>query len=418
MHEINTEIDSYKFFIDFSRKLQTTKNYAELYNLILEAVLAGTQYKNTWLFIIDENAESEAFMISEAGDSEELASSKYMRLDMTSDPMLVEIVESRKPVIVEDGRTDPRTNKDIVKQLGIVSIINFPIIMTDELIGVLGMGSFNDEGVIVPTEKEIEFVTMLSIQIAPVIVRILEKEARDLYEKNLLEASEVKNQFLSCMSHELRTPLNAIMGFAQLLQMGGQSKENQENFTNEILDAGTYLLNMVTELLDLGQIQQGQLWIDMDTVSVNELISECLQQHDEDLKQKELKIDNELNKSETFMIYANKERMKNVLNTLLCNAISCNENGGSIKISASVNEISNIKINIKDSGSGIPENMKGNIFIPFEQASKEGFTSKTSISLALAKQLVNLMGGDMEFKSIEGEGSNFWIILRGFVEQK
>ena len=195
------EINSYHYFLDLSRKLQTMTDYKAFYELILAAVIEGTQYKNTWLFIVDPASENEAFMISSNAVDEKLALSENMRLDLTSDPMLIEIMQGLAPVVVEDARTDPRTNKEIVKNLGNVSIVNFPIMLTGEVIGVLGMGSFLEEGVILPSEEELEFVTLLSSHIAPVMLRILEKESRDRYEKNLNNASNVKNQFLSSMSH-------------------------------------------------------------------------------------------------------------------------------------------------------------------------------------------------------------------------
>lgn len=414
MTAVKTKISSYKFFLDLTQKLQTTKNYSELYNLILDAVLTGTRYKGAWLFIIDQETETEAFMVSGAGGNDKLASSTYMRLDMTSDPMLKEILEGHKPVIVEDGRTDPRTNKDIVKQMGIISIINFPIMITGELIGCLGMGTFDGHGVISPSEEELEFVTMLSLHIAPVIVRILEKEARDIYEQNLRAASNVKNQFLSSMSHEFRTPLNAILGFAQLLQIENDSAENRKSNVNEIIHAGNHLLNLVDELLDLDKAQQGQLWIDTDTVNVNILISSCLQELENTFKVKNLNITNNLSNTDTFYIYANTARMHRVVNTLLSNAEKYNKNKGLIAVSVNVHDASHIKITIEDSGVGIMKEMQSKIFTPFANIQQEHFTSTEGISLSLSKQVVKLMGGDIGFESEPDKGTVFWLILRGF----
>lgn len=414
MTTIKSKINSYEFFLDLAQKLQTTKNYSELYNLVLNSILEGTRYKGAWLFIIDQETESEAFMVSGTGGNEELASSAFMRLDMTSDPMLKEILEGHKPVIVEDGRTDPRTNKEIVKQMGIISIINFPIMITGELIGCLGMGTFEGHGVISPSEEELEFVTMLSLHIAPVIVRILEKEARDIYEQNLKAASDVKNQFLSSMSHEFRTPLNAILGFAQILQIHDDSAENRKNNVNEILHAGNHLLNLVDELLDLDKVQQGQLWVDTEVININVLISSCLQELENQFKDKNLNIKNNLSKTDTYYLYANTARMQRVINTLLQNAEKYNKNEGEITVSANVHDDSHIKITIEDSGVGISKEIQSKIFTPFANIQQEHFTSTEGISLSLSKQVVKLMGGDIGFESEPGKGTVFWVILRGF----
>ena len=408
------EINSYHYFLDLSRKLQTMTDYKAFYELILAAVIEGTQYKNTWLFIVDPASENEAFMISSNAVDEKLALSENMRLDLTSDPMLIEIMQGLAPVVVEDARTDPRTNKEIVKNLGNVSIVNFPIMLTGEVIGVLGMGSFLDEGVILPSEEELEFVTLLSSHIAPVMLRILEKESRDRYEKNLNNASNVKNQFLSSMSHELRTPLNAILGFAQLIQMDDTSKEKRGVYTQEIIKAGTHLLSLITEVLDLGKIQSNQIWIDMDTVDLNELIEFSLMRFNNEIKQKNTKVYNNLNQIEDIFIHANTIKLQHVICNILSNAVKYNNSGGSITLSVENDGASNIKLYIKDTGVGISEKLQSDIFIPFENASQENFVEGGGISLPLSRQLVKLMGGDMGLTSKEGEGSVFWISLRGY----
>ena len=196
--------------------------------------------------------------------------------------------------------------------------------------------------------------------------------------------------------------------------MDDTSKEKRGVYTQEIIKAGTHLLSLITEVLDLGKIQSNQIWIDMDTVDLNELIEFSLMRFNNEIKQKNIKVYNNLNQIEDIFIHANTIKLQHVICNILSNAVKYNNSGGSITLSVENDGASNIKLYIKDTGVGISEKLQSDIFIPFENASQENFVEGGGISLPLSRQLVKLMGGDMGLTSKEGEGSVFWISLRGY----
>ena len=156
--QINPDFHSFQFFMDWSSKLQFTDGFADLHNTVLEAVRKKTPYNTSWIFVTDPENSNETYLISTVGDKKDALLENCPRLNMTSDPMLLEIKESHKPVIVEDARTDHRTNKEIVNANGNITIVNIPIVLTGELVGMIGAGSFGEEGVVLPTQDNVDFL--------------------------------------------------------------------------------------------------------------------------------------------------------------------------------------------------------------------------------------------------------------------
>lgn len=228
-------------------------------------------------------------------------------------------------------------------------------------------------------------------------------------------ANRVKNQFLSKMSHEFRTPLNAIIGFSQLLE-GDDCFEGNENskteakdHVQEILKAGRHLLTLVDTILDFSAINNTLLDLDIQSLDCSPLIRECIQEMK--LKAAEKNITFETALEDGCMVLADKERLRQVLFSLLSNAVQYNREDGRIKVECSpAGECG--KITVEDTGTGIPREYHDSIFEPFQNVGKEyGASSGAGIGLAMAKQLVEEMGGYIGMSSQLGRGSSFWLEL-------
>jgi signal transduction histidine kinase/ActR/RegA family two-component response regulator len=231
--------------------------------------------------------------------------------------------------------------------------------------------------------------------------------------KNLAEkANLAKSDFLSSMSHELRTPLNAILGFAQLLESGSpEPTDAQTKKLNQITKAGWYLLELINQILELAVIESGKLTVSKENISLKDIIFECQIMIEPELQNRNIVLHIQPFDS-TLIVNADKTRLKQVLFNLLSNAIKYNKNNGTIEISCSTNALGKVRIGIKDSGLGLPQEKLDQLFQPFNRLGQEkGLNQGTGIGLMISKELVELMGGNIGVTSLVGVGTEFWVEL-------
>ena len=224
------------------------------------------------------------------------------------------------------------------------------------------------------------------------------------------KANRAKSEFLSNMSHELRTPMNAIIGFAQLLllddTLGGRDKEN----VNEILTAGSHLLELINEVLDLARIEAGKLDLSIEPVQVQSLVNECVSLISNLADKRDIKITTNILKD--AVVRADRTRLKQALLNLLSNAVKYNHDGGSVKLEVKSESIDRLSIKVIDTGPGIPDNRLNELFQPFHRLSADKTTVEgTGIGLTITRHVIELMGGTVHVQSEVGKGSTFWIDL-------
>ncbi len=220
-------------------------------------------------------------------------------------------------------------------------------------------------------------------------------------------AGQARMGFLSRVSHELRTPLNAILGFAQLLQEGGESRRES---IGQILEAGWQLLELIEDLLNYSRIETGALRIERGAVPAREILQECRDLMEPLARERNVSLEL-MPVPGHIMIRADRERLKEVLLSLGTNAIKYNRINGSVSLSAVV-ESNRVRINVSDTGIGIrPEKMQL-LFEPFERLGQEdGSIRGSGLGLVIAKRLTELMGGTLGVWSEPGVGTSFWLDL-------
>lgn len=226
------------------------------------------------------------------------------------------------------------------------------------------------------------------------------------------KANLAKSDFLSNMSHELRSPLNAILGFAQLMESDpAPQTATQKEGTEQILQAGWYLLDLINEVLDLAMIESGKLTLSQEPMSLDEVMIDC-QSMIEPQAQKHGITMNFYNLNEPCFVHADRTRVKQVLINLLSNAIKYNEVGGTVTVDCAVTSPERIRISVTDTGHGLAPDQLEQLFQPFNRLGKENSGEEgTGIGLVMTKRLVELMGGVIGVQSAVGKGSVFWVEL-------
>jgi len=239
------------------------------------------------------------------------------------------------------------------------------------------------------------------------------------YEASILQAKEsatkanrVKSDFLSSMSHELRTPLNAILGFAELIEMGSGTplSDKQRKSMKQIIGSGEHLLNLVNDVLELSEIESGNIKLSIEPLEIKNEIKGALSlmtavAENSDI---EIKTPSEL----PFKLLADKTKLKQILINLITNAIKYNRKGGSVTLNWQKTRSNRLRISVIDTGIGISDENKAKLFVAFDRLGQEKSKIEgTGIGLVVTKQLVESMDGIIGVDSIENQGSNFWFEL-------
>lgn len=229
--------------------------------------------------------------------------------------------------------------------------------------------------------------------------------------KEAEQANASKSEFLSSMSHELRTPMNAILGFGQLLEMDSDElSDDQYNNVQEILEAGSHLLTLINEVLDLAKIESGNLKIEIENVQLTEPLSQSLKLIKSQATANNLTIVNNI-PSNDYIIKADVMRFKQVLLNLLTNAVKYNTVQGSIILDSEIMDNQRLRISVTDTGKGLNKIEINKLFTAFERLDAVDNVEGTGIGLVISKHLIELMDGSIGIKSIVGQGSTFWIEL-------
>jgi PAS domain S-box-containing protein len=225
------------------------------------------------------------------------------------------------------------------------------------------------------------------------------------------QANQAKSEHLARMSHELRTPLNAILGFAQLLELD-ELGEDQRDSLGHILSASRHLLALITEVLDIAAIEAGRLQLSLEPVAVAEVVGEAVSLIRPLADQHGILLVSPAHPC-TEQVLADRRRFKQILLNLLSNAVKYNRPGGSVRLACNQPSGEQFRIEVADTGPGIPLESIERLFVPFErlEADLMGGVEGTGLGLPLSKRLAEAMSGALEVTSAVGQGSTFWVEL-------
>lgn len=237
-------------------------------------------------------------------------------------------------------------------------------------------------------------------------------QALRIQTENAEQANLAKSQFLSNMTHELRTPLNAIMGFSNLMISDASLSESQTENLSIINRSGEHLLCLINDVLDMAKIEAGHIHLNPTAFDFNALLEDVVDMMRIRSADKGLQLLVEQTPDQMNCIKADADKLRQILVNLLSNAIKYTQHGGvSLRVNIQTAEETLLYIDVEDSGIGINPTDQTMIFEPFKQVGKVSSQKGTGLGLALVKQYVELMGGNIQLQSELDKGSIFRVVL-------
>ena len=321
--------------------------------------------------------------------------------------------QRRQPDQVADLQPSSRAN-ELIMRLGYRARLVVPLLAADRIVGALVVrrkapGEFPKSTI--ELLQTFAAQSVLAIQNARLFSEIEEKG------RQLAEASQHKSQFLASMSHELRTPLNAIIGLTEMMVTNAArfGTEKAQEPLRRVNAAGTHLLGLINEVLDLSKIEAGKLELNSEPVNLARLIDEVIGTAGQLAEKNKNRLVVEAQEN-LGPLTADPMRLKQILLNLLSNACKFTKEG---EVALRVRKVADgrdwIELAVADTGIGLTAEQQAKLFQDFTQA--DSLTARryggTGLGLALSRKLARMMGGDVTVASEPGKGSVFTVRLPG-----
>jgi two-component system cell cycle sensor histidine kinase/response regulator CckA len=408
----------------FARELQQATSIDAIVRLTQREIVESTGYSRVWFYVLEPDRER-GRMLAFVGDAEELQWEHAQTIVVAGDRMAEEILRGEGPVVVEDARTDPRPNPEIVAKLGNRTIINVPLALIDSPLGAFGTGTFGDEGPRPPTPAELDHLVAMASQISVAVARIRRLEERAVMEREraalqrrvlIAQKMESLGVLAGGVAHDLNNLLMIVLLGAKTIgkgPLGDAQRETLEGVTSAAQRAAA----LTRKLLDIARPQPEKLDVVDLRLRVRDL-AELLGRAFPPEITLEL-----VEGPASLPCLGDAAQLDQVLMNLCVNARDAMPQGGRLRIEATEVALGAaqleaypwakpgryVLIAVSDTGCGMAPLVAERIFEPF-------FTTKapsqgTGLGLAVAYGIVRQHGGLIHVYSEPGLGTTMKVYL-------
>jgi signal transduction histidine kinase len=376
--------------LEASRLLNSTLNLEELLVRIQSIATALTATEASSILLLPKKTD-ELYFETATGEAKD----KLPHIKVPLEGSIAgEVIKTAQPLVVNDARRDPRHYGlvDDATSFSTRSILAVPLVVKSRVIGAIEVlnkleGEFTDD--------DLDILTTMAAHAAVAI-----ENAR------LFEQSDL----ISEVVHELRAPLSSIVGYAKMLQMAGITGESKSQFAATIHREAVRLGQLVNDFLDWACLESGKTRLARQPVDLRRVIDETVRVIQPEASERGISVDVQVSPSLPEVI-GDATRLKQVLINLTSNAVRYNRDGGRMGIEARV-EDGHLRVAVSDTGYGIAAQDLPHIFQRFYRvAASEKRAKGTGLGLCIARQIVELHGGEMAVESKPGVGSTFSFTL-------
>ena len=398
-------LDYYKALYQIATEVDSSTSTKDVLNGIVRSTAKAIGLKGCSLMLLSQDRKRLVHTVAYG-----LSSSYIRKGSVKIDPITDEALKGN-PIIVFDATTDPRIQyKAQAKEEGIASILSMPMVLREEVIGILRVYTSEPRDF---TTDDIEFLNLVAALGAISLRKAREYESQEQhYEKRLQEkiaqleqsqedlakVEEAKDKllaFISMVAHDLKAPIAAIQTYFGVM-LGGYTGELNEKHQEMIGKSSARLdglLEFISDLLDISRIETGQIVNEMEQVSLNEITDELLEDIDRLAEQKGLKLVAEI-PPDLPPVHGSSLRLQQVLTNLLSNAIKFTEEGGTVNLQL-LSRNGEIIGEVQDDGIGIPSEDLPHIFEDFYRAANVEAPG-SGLGLPIAKRIIEAHGGKIE----------------------
>ncbi|WP_309672720.1 ATP-binding protein [Gemmatimonas sp.] len=397
--------------------LQRATTLSELVALTWSAVRSETRYRTAWLALVEPADPAHFRVVQVEGSMQELVLERCPKVAIAGDAMLHELIEGKAPVLVLEAAADPRTNKAMVAALGNRTILNVPMVLGPVVVGALGVGTFGDEGVLAPTDDEVEALVILATQLAGAITRMSlldaqrqDTERRQRLERHLesLQRVELMGVLAAGVAHDLNNYLTVAQANLGLLELS--STDTDHGLVDAAMQATQRASDVVRQLLSLGRAQS----LNRERVDLQARVAGTVRLVRSSMPAN-VTLTRELGGAPP--VIGDPVQIEQALANLLINAREAVGNAGAITIGVHERVLNEefvraqswartgrfACVSVSDTGAGIPADVLPSIYDPLFSTKTIG----TGLGLAVVSRVVQQHAGLIHCESTLGHGTRF-----------